>query len=341
MNATDNNNSLVSVIIPVYNVETFLHACLESIIAQSYKNMELILVDDGSTDSSGKICDKYALKDTRINVIHKKNEGVTIARITGYNYSKGNLITFVDSDDYLAPNAVETFVKAYQKSNADVVVCNICEIKDEKLSCRRQLENHYFDRQEIKEHLKSTFLYDSRIEKAEIPLYLWGKLFRKSVLENALEQGYNIWYEEDFVSMVYIIYHVQSMYIIPDKLYYYVIHDGQVSKKNPLEIFQQMKIARERISSFDFRHVLDFQLNCRFYGQTKDILAKLSYGEFSYSAFKDFFVQNRKSVEMQNFLNSGYSPILFTDKVKYCLLKYRLCRTYYLFLSIWKYVKNF
>ena len=92
---------LLSVVVPVYNVEKYLDRCIKSIINQTYKNLEIILVDDGSVDTSGKICDKYAFKDKRINVIHKENEGLSEARNTGVKLSKGNYITFVDSDDIL------------------------------------------------------------------------------------------------------------------------------------------------------------------------------------------------------------------------------------------------
>lgn len=95
------NKPLISVIVPVYNVEKFLSRCLNSILAQTYNNLEVILVDDGSTDNSGKICDDYALKDKRIRVIHKQNGGVSSARNMALSVAKGEYIGFVDSDDYI------------------------------------------------------------------------------------------------------------------------------------------------------------------------------------------------------------------------------------------------
>lgn len=111
----------VSVIIPVYNVEKYLKECVDSVINQSYENMEIILVDDGSTDSSGKICDEYKNIDKRISVIHRKNGGLSAARNTGLDVSNGEYIYFLDSDDYLELSAISDLVSTIEEENADFV----------------------------------------------------------------------------------------------------------------------------------------------------------------------------------------------------------------------------
>ena len=100
-------NKMVSIIIPIYNVEKYSDECITSVINQTYKNIEIILVDDGSPDNCGKICDNYALKDKRIKVIHEKNGGLSFARNTGLNIATGEYVYFLDSDDYLTDNAIE------------------------------------------------------------------------------------------------------------------------------------------------------------------------------------------------------------------------------------------
>ena len=115
------NQPLVSVIIPVYNVEEYLCECVDSVINQTYKNLEIILVDDGSTDSSGKICDDYAEKDERIRVIHKNNSGPSKTRNVGLEHAKGKYIYFLDSDDYIELNALEMLVQAAETNDADLV----------------------------------------------------------------------------------------------------------------------------------------------------------------------------------------------------------------------------
>ena len=113
----------ISVIVPVYNVERYLKRCIESIINQTYKDLEIILVDDGSTDSSGNICDEYKKIDKRISVIHKKNGGLSDARNEGLKVVTGTYIAFVDSDDFLDLDMYEYMQKNIEKENADIVIC--------------------------------------------------------------------------------------------------------------------------------------------------------------------------------------------------------------------------
>ncbi|MBQ2932571.1 MAG: glycosyltransferase family 2 protein [Clostridia bacterium] len=117
--------TLISVIVPVYNVEKYLEKCIDSILAQTYKNLEIILVDDGSTDNSGKICDEYEKKDARIKVVHKENGGQGSARNLGLDICKGQFVSFVDSDDRIKPDMLERMLSALQKNSADIAICGI------------------------------------------------------------------------------------------------------------------------------------------------------------------------------------------------------------------------
>ena len=135
---------LVSVIIPVYNTEKYLRNCIESVISQTYKNLEIILVDDGSPDNCGKICDEYAKTDLRIKVFHNENGGLSRARNFGIEKSNGEYVTFIDSDDFVEPNFVSTLVELCKKHNADIVQCNRCynnEKKDRESECERIYSN--------------------------------------------------------------------------------------------------------------------------------------------------------------------------------------------------------
>lgn len=114
----------ISIIVPVYNVENYIHKCIRSILEQTYHNFELILIDDGSKDSSGRICDQYALEDKRIKVFHQKNKGVSIARNLGISKSSGNWLTFLDSDDWVENYYLENITKLIQHNNIDIVCCN-------------------------------------------------------------------------------------------------------------------------------------------------------------------------------------------------------------------------
>ncbi|MGG7201271.1 glycosyltransferase family 2 protein [Clostridium butyricum] len=114
---------LISVIVPIYNVENYLRTCIDSIISQSYENLEIILVDDGSKDNCGKICDEYAVKDSRIIVIHKDNGGLSSARNAGIDICKGEFISFIDSDDFVSDYFIELLYEGIKKYSADIVSC--------------------------------------------------------------------------------------------------------------------------------------------------------------------------------------------------------------------------
>ena len=117
-------HSLVSIIVPVYNSYRFLSKCLNSIIKQTYADLDIVIIDDGSTDKSGDICDRFAKKDKRIRVFHKENEGVSVARNLGINKARGEYIVFVDSDDWLSFNAIEIMLSDILSTETDLVVCN-------------------------------------------------------------------------------------------------------------------------------------------------------------------------------------------------------------------------
>ena len=121
---------LISVVVPVYNVEKYLERCVDSIIKQTYKNLDIILVDDGSQDNSGKICDKYKEKYNNIQVIHQKNQGLSIARNNGLAIAEGNYITFIDSDDWIKKDMIESLFNAMHKYKADIASVAVYDVYD-------------------------------------------------------------------------------------------------------------------------------------------------------------------------------------------------------------------
>ena len=118
-----NGNHLISIIVPIYNIASYLPTCLESILAQTYQNLEIILVDDGSTDNCAQICDTYAKKDSRIHVIHKENGGLVSARKAGMRASTGSLIAYVDGDDWIEPDMYERMYHRMFTEDVDIVMC--------------------------------------------------------------------------------------------------------------------------------------------------------------------------------------------------------------------------
>ena len=127
----DKEQPLISVIVPVYNVEKYLKKCVDSITSQTYKNLEIFLVDDGSTDSSGQICNEFEKNDARIKVIHKKNGGLSDARNAGLDRAKGRDYAFIDSDDYIQDNTIEIMLNAIKKNKSEIAVCNMIRFLEE------------------------------------------------------------------------------------------------------------------------------------------------------------------------------------------------------------------
>ena len=125
------NESLISVIVPIFKVEDYLNRCVESLIAQTYHNLEIILVDDGSTDTCPQLCDEWAEKDKRIKVIHKKNGGLSDARNAGIRAAEGEYILFVDSDDWVCADYAESLYRAVESSNSDICECDVIRTSGE------------------------------------------------------------------------------------------------------------------------------------------------------------------------------------------------------------------
>lgn len=163
---------LLSVIIPVYNVKPYLEKCVESIVDQTYHNLQIILVDDGSTDGSQTICDELAQKDSRIVVIHKENGGLSTARNVGMDRAKGYYIAFVDSDDWLERNMYEVLINQLEAHDADLVACSFYECKgDEKKAVGDSKNISVFNTEEI------------FINKNQLRFLVWNKVFRRSFVE--------------------------------------------------------------------------------------------------------------------------------------------------------------
>lgn len=200
-------DSLISIIIPVYNVCEYLEKCLDSVINQTYTNLEIILVDDGSSDGSEKICDEYALKDKRIKVIHKENRGVASARNEGVKHSTGVYIGWIDSDDYACPNMFERLYELAQKNNADIVICSnyINEINDDDSKAEVYTKT-------VKDVMSDVLL-------DEITSHLWNKLFKRKLFDNIIFPDISV--AEDVAVMHKIFEKANNVTFTNEKLYLY------------------------------------------------------------------------------------------------------------------------
>lgn len=220
------NGVVVSVIVPVYNVEDYLERCLESIVKQTFSNIEIICVDDGSTDRSGELLDKYAEIDSRIIVIHKENGGVSSARNTALSCVKGKFVYFIDSDDWLESNAIEEFVSC-MKVDVDVVVAG-ASVEDEGGDTASGIEGL---RKKYAQKWSGVFFLDDSLIK-DMTVVVWDKLFRSDIIRNngiIFPEGRK--FEDTSFTVEYLV-HSKKVFFTQKRLYHYVRRPMSVTTRN-------------------------------------------------------------------------------------------------------------
>ena len=234
----------VSVIVPVYQVEQYLRQCLDSILKQTFLDMEIILVDDGSKDNSGKICDEYALKDNRVRVIHQVNKGLSDARNTGMNQMSGKYFMFVDSDDYISELMVEKLYEKAEETGADIVCCNFEYFwkNNEKASYSTKQRSEVLNSSEIFNHRKNEKNYG-------FWTVAWNKLHKSSSMNSFRFRSGKIHEDEFWANDIY--QKDLKVVTIEDSLYYYrQRHNSIVNIKNIKKEFDLIEAFQERIQIY-------------------------------------------------------------------------------------------
>lgn len=215
----------ISVIIPVYNIEKHLQRCINSILTQTFTDFEILLIDDGSTDKSGNICDEYANKDNRIKVFHKENGGVSSARNVGLRNALGHWIAFVDSDDFVDPNWLQSFdpydetymlkMQGYTALNKNIQFK--CTLSKEKIIGKKNILNKLI---ELEKKQNTVF---------RVP---WSKLYKNKIIkENNINFNESISLGEDYLFSLYYLLQISSLYITDDIKYNYCIENSTLNKK--------------------------------------------------------------------------------------------------------------
>lgn len=319
----------ISIIVPVYKVEQYLRRCLDSIVAQTFTDWECILIDDGSPDNSGAICDEYAAKDNRFHVIHQENAGVSSARNAGLDAAKGEWIGFVDSDDWIEPNMYESMILSARNNDVDVIGCDV--FKEEKQGT----------------FIKKIFLSDRGTENIEnllqggTPGWIWNKLIkRKLIEENGISflQGCSLCEDEIFSIKIYdrsiktgylekALYHydltiqssavhivddakIASLLLVNDMIKHYFSESGQMS------------LYKENILLKQIRNKIWLLLN--YSGSNKNV--KCIYNDEKLSACKQVKFQNRFFLfccEKKWFL--FVDILLFLEKIRISLKESIVC----------------
>lgn len=235
---------LLSVIMPVYNVEKTLSRAIESILNQSFSNLELLLVNDGSTDSSKEICEKFALKDKRISIINKKNGGLSSARNEGLKNTKGDFITFIDSDDYLELDTYQLFYEKKLQEKIDLYVFNVCRIRNNKEEILNSIEKRIEGSEEI---IKNFFMYKG------IDFYAWNKIYKKELFDGLIYPENTLY--EDIVTSYNIGKRANNAYVTDKVGYYYIdnpesIVNSQFNPKQYDNVLQREILLRSILKEY-------------------------------------------------------------------------------------------
>ncbi|SEQ23318.1 glycosyltransferase family 2 protein [Butyrivibrio sp. TB] len=311
------DNKLISIIVAVYNVEQYLAECIDSILAQTYTNYELILVDDGSTDRSGEMCDEYSKKDSRIIVIHQKNGGISNVRNNGIRKSKGEYICFIDADDFVSPMYLQSLYETAIQNDANIVACEFYNFIDydsiseelKKCSCETKLITEK-DMEDEDFSAKNTV-------KLVVPS---NKLYKRWLFDK-------IQYPEGKIHEDAYIYHrllheVKKIVFLSDVLYFYRIRKGSITHKkfNVKELEDSMGAVIDRI---DFYH-----------GLGKQRLTDIAIDGYLYFLWRNIDLMKKDGVKNYKEMIKPYIRI-FRDKIRYLKVSKdypfkKLLRMYYI-----------
>ncbi|RGH58930.1 glycosyltransferase [Ruminococcus sp. AM36-18] len=270
----------ISVIVPVYNSEKYLKRCIDSILNQTYKAIELILVDDGSPDNCGKICDEYAKKDKRVRVIHKTNAGVSAARNSGLEIASGNYATFVDSDDYIEPEMYSNMMEKVHQYNCDVVMCDcIKDFTDHSEIYTHDIRAGFYDKEQL---VNEYYPHLLMMENIEYPATISNCLilFNRNKLGN-LRYVVGVRYSEDLLFGAQLVYNTDSFYYMKEQAYYhYYMNPTSATHKFTVDKWNDYKTLHFEINnyfseceSFDFSHQIDLCLLFFVYNSVSNIFS--------------------------------------------------------------------
>lgn len=338
----------ISIIVPVYNVENFLFQCLTSIVGQSYRDLEIILVDDNSTDLSAKICEEFASKDSRIKFIQQANGGVSVARNTGIENASGEFLTFVDSDDWVEREMYEKMAEKIKNNpTLDLVMCDTNLFrKDSEIQSSNFIRPGYYSKNQIISELYPFLLVTEEFGKIPI-VSVCNCLFRRSILiKNSIQFAPDLKYGEDYLFMPEIIVSINSYYYLKDCYYYnYRQYDASRSKKfrpdwwsNFLDLNIKLKELLANSKEYNFTRQLKLQLihSALFLSNAIIKNEKMPFREKLFLIRKLFNEDELKTV----FSNLKFDAQPLTLKIVLFLIKNKMAFTYLIYRNIISKIKT-
>ena len=243
-------NELISIIVPVYNVEKYLNKCVDSILAQTYTNIEVILVDDGATDTSGSICDTYK-KDSRVKVVHKENGGLSDARNAGIEASTGEYLVFIDSDDFIDSKMIETLYNAIVTTNSDISICDFVFYSENEKKYNKYSKTSFI----IEGEEKFKYLYN---EFDVVSIVQWNKIYRKSIFKD-IKYPYQKINEDEFV-IANEFYNARKISYILKPLYFYRQREDSIMGTFNVKRFNAIEAYENRINFYEEKKLYKYKL---------------------------------------------------------------------------------
>ena len=308
----NNCSQLVSIIVPIYNVENYLNKCVESIVGQTYTNIEIILVDDGSKDNCPKICDMLAKKDNRIKVIHKENGGLSDARNSGLDICKGEYIVFVDSDDYIEKNMVELLHNNIEKNKSDISICDFYITSNEKDNLNTYAKQEF----SILGKEKYNYLYN---EYSKATIVAWNKMYKRFIFDEIRYPKGRL-HEDEFV-ICDILSRANSISYIMKPLYHYVQRENSIMGKVSINRFDIIDALDSRIL---FLKKIDDTYNIKMtkYQQFFRLLGLLTrlYAQKDFILKEDFLNKYINKIKKIGNEIKNYNFLKFTEKCKLILV---------------------
>ena len=331
-----------SVIVPIYNIEKYIKRCIDSVLAQSFADFELILVDDGSPDMCGAICDEYAKKDERINVIHKENGGLVSARQAGIKVASGDYIFNLDGDDAILPDALESAYKIICETNADIVSfsykCSINEkIGDTIEDCAHE---GLYNKAEIEQHIFPKLLSDKNMN--HIFYFLWGKAIKRELaIKNQLNVNPAISLGEDLSCVVPCFLEAQTIYMSKKAIYLYTIRNDSISTDFKTHQISQIADVITGLRELNIKKPKDFDEQISRYScfMCFAILAAAAQGNHfnSIKKLKELILSSLHKEEIQK---AYFESVTFKSRITIFLMKKQKIRLAFYFLYFCKELKR-
>ena len=331
-----------SVIVPVYKVEKYLRNCIDSVLNQTFSDFELILVDDGSPDMCGKICDEYKEKDSRIKVVHKTNGGLASARRAGIKCAEGEYVFNLDSDDLIENDTLECAYNIINDTNCDSVSVSYKWVKNGRTIdvTNDGLPEGLYNETDIKKHIYPRLLMDKNMK--HISYYLSGKAVKRELLTpHQLNVSEKISLGEDLCCVIPCYLNTSSVYISKKEAYLYNVREDSISKEfNTNQIFLIENVINE-ISDKGIKLLDDYNEQlCRYSCfMCFAILAAAAEG-FHFESIKAIKKNIENSIHGEKILKAQFSQISFKSKITVFLMKKKCYKSAFYFLSICKIIKT-